>query len=165
MKIRNIVIVFTILIITVGLSACSKSLSSGPNYSQVPAPYDTTGKPKTVQKDGLIYYQIKSGYGPFTVHAQDQVDIDYTERTTNGKIQFSTYEKSLIGSPYVISIASTNSSGGFTYVKGFREGVLGMKKGEERTIVVPPSLAYGGTTNHLANDTLIYDVKINNIYY
>ena len=160
MKIRTILATLTIFTISAGLIACSKNTAVGPDYSTVPAPYDTTGKPKTVQKDGLIYYQIQDGYGPFTVHPQDQISIEYTGRTTDGKIFDSTYEKSNQGVPYIISLASVGSNGNFTYVRGFREGIVGMKKGGERTLVIPPSLGYGGTTNHLAKDTLIFDIKI-----
>jgi len=160
MKIRSILATLTILVITIALSSCGKSPITGPDYSMVPAPYDTTGKPKTVQKDGLIYYQIQDGYGPFTVHPQDQIKIQYTGRTTDGKIFDSTYKKSTYGTPFIINVAATGSNGSFSYVRGFREGLIGMKKGGERTLVVHPSLGYGGTTNHLAKDTLIFDIKI-----
>jgi len=145
-----------------GLIACSSNNNNitAPDYSAVPKPYDTTGTPRTVQNDGLIIYHIKAGSGPFQVVPQDQIQIEYTGRTTDGKIFDSTYEKSRLGVPFVMSPAATDGSGNFSYVRGFREGLLGMKKGEERTLVIPPDLGYAGTTNKLAGDTLIFDIKL-----
>ena len=47
-------------------------------------------------------------------------------------------------------------------VKGMNLGVLGMRVGETRRIVVPPSLAYGERTNDKIppNSTLTYEVEL-----
>lgn len=145
------------------LSGCGKS-PFRPDYSLVPAPFDTAGAPRTQLDDGLVYYTIDPGYGPFTVVPNDAtsgVQIQYTARNSQGKILSSSYEKSNYGVPFVygLSINLSNSSN-VIYTKGFREGVLGMHKGEKRTIIVPPSLGYAGSSASLANDTLYYDVEL-----
>jgi FKBP-type peptidyl-prolyl cis-trans isomerase len=47
-------------------------------------------------------------------------------------------------------------------VKGMSQGVLGMRVGETRRIVVPPSLAYGERTSDKIppNSTLTYEVEL-----
>lgn len=142
------------------IASCGKSPYI-PDYSAAPPPFDTTGAPKTVQSDGLIYYDVKKGSGPYTVVEDDIIQIKYTGRKKkDGSIFASTYEKQQLGSPYYASVGGVDATGNFTLIRGLREGLLGMKKGGERVIVVPPDLAYAGTTNALAPDTLVYDVQL-----
>lgn len=48
-------------------------------------------------------------------------------------------------------------------IQGFYEGLLGMKLGEEKHIVVPPSKGYTKPGHELEGKTLIFDVLINYI--
>jgi FKBP-type peptidyl-prolyl cis-trans isomerase FkpA len=53
--------------------------------------------------------------------------------------------------------------GAGTVIKGFDQGVAGMKVGGTRRIVIPPSLAYGTTGNGNAippNATVIFEVDL-----
>ena len=48
-------------------------------------------------------------------------------------------------------------------IQGFHRGVLGMRVGGRRRIVIPPDLGYGNnppTTAIRANETLIFDVEL-----
>ena len=40
-----------------------------------------------------------------------------------------------------------------------------MKEGGKRVLVIPPSLAYEGTTNALRNDTLVFDIELETIIF
>lgn len=132
-----------------------------PDYSAAPAPFDTTGAQRTKLSDGLVYYDVTKGSGPYQVVEDDIIQIKYTGRKkSDGKIFDSTYEKQQLGSPYYVTVSGVDASGNFNLVQGLREGLLGMKKGGKRVIVIPPDLAYGGTTNSLAADTLVYDVQL-----
>lgn len=56
-------------------------------------------------------------------------------------------------------------------VKGFQEGITGMRVGGERTLVIPPALGYGpaeqrdqaGRVIIPANSVLVFNVKLNSI--
>lgn len=47
-------------------------------------------------------------------------------------------------------------------IKGWEKGILGMKVGEERRLIIPPSLGYGDTDYGPipANSTLIFEIKM-----
>lgn len=58
--------------------------------------------------------------------------------------------------------------GGTPLIPGFTEGVLGMKVGGERRLIIPPALGYGSQTRPARpgfsgipeNATLVFDVKL-----
>jgi FKBP-type peptidyl-prolyl cis-trans isomerase len=50
-------------------------------------------------------------------------------------------------------------------IKGLEEGIVGMKEGGERILIIPPELGYGSTIVEPlpANATLIFSIKLNSI--
>ena len=51
-------------------------------------------------------------------------------------------------------------------IRGWEEGILGMKVGEKRTLIIPPDLGYGSRSIGDAippNSTLIFDVELMDI--
>ncbi|HET6528514.1 MAG TPA: FKBP-type peptidyl-prolyl cis-trans isomerase, partial [Balneolaceae bacterium] len=94
----------------------------------------------------------------------DEVLVRYTGRTKDGEIFDSTYRNGATSrrlsnlTPVTISRPRGPVS---PLIDGFRRGLLGMKEGEKRVLVIPPSLGYGDVEGHdLQNDTLIFDVEL-----
>ena len=115
-------------------------------------PTKVTGDPvKTAS--GLEYWDIKVGTGA-VAEAGKKVKVDYTGWLTNGK-------------KFDSSVGTGRSMdfllGGGQVIKGWDEGVAGMKVGGKRQLRIPPDLAYGAggySTVIPPNATLIFDVQL-----
>jgi FKBP-type peptidyl-prolyl cis-trans isomerase len=93
-----------------------------------------------------------------TAAAGDTVTVNYVGSLTNGT---------------VFDASANHGTSGFTFtlgagqvIQGWDQGILGMKVGGKRTLVIPPSLAYGDQAvgNIIpANATLIFQVELLNV--
>ncbi len=104
------------------------------------------GAPQVKIQDTLI------GSGP-TALAGEKVTVNYVGRFTNGVV-------------FVSSVARKQT---FTFVlgtgqviPGWDQGLVGMKVGGKRTLVIPPELAYGAKDYGPipGGSTLIFDVEL-----
>jgi FKBP-type peptidyl-prolyl cis-trans isomerase len=123
--------------------------SAKPNTS---APTKVTGA-ATKTPDGLEYWDIKVGTGPAAT-AGHTVKVHYTGWLTNGKKFDSSVDR---GEPFMFDL------GGGHVIKGWDEGVAGMKVGGKRQLRIPPDLGYGdrGAPGAIPpNATLIFDVEL-----
>ena len=115
-------------------------------------PTKVTGEP-TKTASGLEYWDIKVGTGA-AAETGKNVQVDYTGWLTNGK-KFDSSVGS--GHPFDFML------GGGQVIKGWDEGVVGMKVGGKRQLRIPADLAYGaaGYANVIPpNSTLIFDVRL-----
>ncbi len=149
MKFSRLLLVLPLLLAV--WTSCDSSNPYDP-YRTVPPPYDIAGKQKVTLPNGLVYYVVQEGTGEETVQLRSTVDIYYTGRLTNNRVFDSSY---LYGSMIPAQLYLPNN------IKGFNYGAVGMKVGEKRKVIVPPSLAYGDTPGHqYQKDTLVFDLEI-----
>ncbi|HMB83258.1 MAG TPA: FKBP-type peptidyl-prolyl cis-trans isomerase [Terriglobales bacterium] len=124
--------------------AAAKPAASGPTK--------VTGAP-TKTASGLEYWDINIGTGAVAQSGQ-HVKVDYTGWLTNGK----KFDSSVgTGKPFEFKLGASQ------VIKGWDEGVAGMKVGGKRQLRIPPDLAYGaaGYANVIPpNSTLIFDVQL-----
>jgi len=103
--------------------------------------------------DGLQYRDITVGAGAKAVSGMN-VTVHYTGWLENGKKFDSSVDR---GTPFSFKL------GAGQVIKGWDEGVAGMKVGGKRQLHIPPQLGYGdrGAGSVIpANATLIFDVEL-----
>jgi len=104
-------------------------------------------------KSGLQYVEIKVGQGR-PAEAGDTVTVHYTGTLTNGKKFDSSLDS---GKPFTFDL------GRGEVIKGWDEGVAGMKEGGKRKLLVPAKLAYGDQARGnviKANSDLVFEVEL-----
>jgi len=127
-----------------------KAQAVRPNTS---APTKVTGDGVKTES-GLQYWDIKLGLGALA-KAGDHVTVHYTGWLTTGKKFDSSVDAN---QPFDFTIGAGD------VIKGWDEGVAGMKVGGKRQLRIPPDLGYGasGTPGGPIppNATLIFDVQL-----
>jgi FKBP-type peptidyl-prolyl cis-trans isomerase len=96
---------------------------------------------------------IREGSGP-EARAGQTVVVHYVGTLTNGKKFDSSRDR---GDPFSFSL------GGGQVIKGWDQGVAGMKVGQLRKLTIPPHLGYGarGFPPVIpANSTLVFEVEL-----
>ena len=115
-------------------------------------PTKVTGPGKALP-GGLQYWDIKVGSGA-EAKTGSTVKMEYTGWLTNGK-KFDSNAGT--GRPFTVKL------GAGQVIKGWDEGIPGMKVGGKRQLRIPPDMAYGaqGYPGVIPpNSTLIFDVEL-----
>ena len=102
---------------------------------------------------GLQYEDTQVGTGPEAA-AGRTVEVHYTGTLADGTKFDSSRDRNR---PFAFKL------GAGQVIKGWDEGVAGMKVGGQRTLVIPPQMAYGerGAGGVIPpNATLIFDVEL-----
>ena len=132
----------------VAQSATKKSATPNTN-----APTKVTGD-GVKTPSGLVYWDIRVGTGALAKEGS-YVRVHYTGWLTNGKKFDSSVDA---GQPFDFTI------GNGEVIKGWEEGVAGMRVGGKRQLHIPPALGYGaeGTPGGPIppNANLIFDVQL-----
>lgn len=147
---------YTVLLVLVALAAtglwaqAKKKESASSN-----GPTKVTG-PGTKLPDGLQFWDIKVGTGK-TAEKGSTVTVNYTGWLTDGKM----FDTSVGKQPFTV-----DNLGNAPVIKGWNEGIVGMKVGGKRQLRIPGDLAYGsqGYPGVIPpNATLIFDVDVLNV--
>ncbi len=96
----------------------------------------TANKPKggmIMTATGLQYEVLTQGNGA-TAKAGDNVSVHYTGWLMDGKKFDSSVDR---GQPFSFNL------GAGQVIKGWDDGVSGMKVGEKRVLIIPPEMGYG----------------------
>jgi len=138
----------SLILVTLGVI----SMPSWGAQTDTSAPTKVTGKPQT-KSGGLQYWDIVEGKGAPAVRGKN-VKVHYTGWLTNGKKFDSSVDH---GKPFIFKL------GAGMVIKGWDDGVDGMKVGGKRQLRIPPELGYGaaGAGGVIPpNATLIFDVEL-----
>ena len=115
-------------------------------------PEATAGAGPQTLADGLVIEDLVLGQGIAAVPGK-RVSVHYTGMFTDGRKFDSSLDR---GQPYTFRLGSGE------VIKGWDEGVAGMKIHGKRKLTVPPSLGYGpnGYGPIPGNSTLMFEVEL-----
>jgi|HubBroStandDraft_2_1064218.scaffolds.fasta_scaffold171961_2 FKBP-type peptidyl-prolyl cis-trans isomerase len=148
---RKFVLVLT-LCAALGAAAFGCGGSDKPGAGSASSPAKVNGQPTTTPS-GLQYWDIVMGTGT-TAAPGNTVKVHYSGFLTTGEKFDSSRDR---GEPFSFPL------GAGQVIKGWDEGVAGMKVGGQRQLRIPPNLGYGaaGANGVIPpNATLIFDVEL-----
>ncbi|KAK4453681.1 hypothetical protein QBC34DRAFT_394720 [Podospora aff. communis PSN243] len=106
------------------------------------------------QLDGLEIQVTAPGSGERETKRGDTIHVHYKGTLTNGKKFDASYDR---GDPLSFTVGQGQ------VIKGWDEGLLGMKIGEKRKLTIQPDLAYGNRAVGgviPANSVLIFETEL-----
>ncbi len=127
--------------------------ATAPQPSTTPTVATPSGPQETTMPDGLKIQDLAVGNGPMAEEGM-KVTVNYTGWLTDGTKFDSSHDPGRQPLQFVIGAGQV--------IRGWDEGVKGMRVGGRRKLTIPPDLAYGEAGYPGAippNSTLIFEVE------
>ncbi len=123
-----------------------------PSANAAPSPNDFAQYEKYKDQAGALFGDIKAGQGAEVV-AGSILTVQYRGWLTNGTLFDESYSK-----PAPFSF----KEGDHRVIPGWEQGLLGMKVGGKRRLIVPPGAGYGPEAHSgiPGNSVLVFDVEL-----
>ncbi|MDB5323059.1 MAG: hypothetical protein JWN40_4690 [Phycisphaerales bacterium] len=114
-------------------------------------PADKPAEKKTTTASGLVITIVDEAKNPGAMPG-DIVWMHYTGKLSTGE----QFDSSVGQKPFKFTLGKGE------VIKGWDEGIVGMKVGEKRNLVIPGDLAYGpsGRDKIPPNATLVFDIEM-----
>lgn len=149
-------IVVIVFFVFPGLFPFGKTASSNETQTQAVTNNQTASAMPTIESAKELMTKDEVVGAGAVAAAGDTVTVNYIGALTNGKI---------------FDASANHGTTGFTFnlgagqvIRGWDQGIVGMKEGGKRILVIPASLAYGdqevGGGVIPANSTLIFEVEL-----
>lgn len=139
-----LVLLFIIVALLVNVLLKRTPAPSAPSTPSTPVVEDTS--------IGLQTEILKEGEGDVATTG-DQISVHYIGTLTDGTPFDSSRDR---GTPFTLTLGTGS------VIKGWEEGLVGMKVGELRRLTIPAELGYGdrAVSTIPANSTLIFEVEL-----
>lgn len=127
-----------------------QSLFTGPSINQPEVSIMNTSQS---DNETLKSEDLNIGFGE-VAKAGDTVEVHYTGTLLDGTKFDSSLDR---GKPFEFTLGSGQ------VIKGWDDGIVGMKVGGKRKLTIPPSLAYGDQSRGTVikpNSTLVFEVEL-----
>jgi peptidylprolyl isomerase len=142
-------------------ATASSTTTSSSSTSSVPLPAALKTKPKVVPPSGpppktLVVKDLIKGTGPAAT-ASSTVSVQYVGVLYKGGKQFDASWNDGSGQPVSFPLSGV--------IKGWTEGIPGMRVGGRRELIIPPNLAYGPAAQAKipANSTLVFVIDLHGV--
>jgi peptidylprolyl isomerase len=136
----------------------SSASATSTTTSSTPLPAALKTKPKVSIPSGpppskLVVKDLIKGTGPAAT-ASSTVNVQYVGELYKGGKQFDASWSDGSGQPVSLPLTGV--------IKGWQQGIPGMKIGGRRELIIPPSLGYGATAQSKipANSTLVFVIDL-----
>lgn len=137
-------------------AACATTTSGvGPAAAATPPATPPPTSLKPVDDQGIQYIILKQGCGA-AVQQGDNVTVNYSGwLASNGSL----FDSSLKAGRTPFQVQNVGQA---QVISGWNIGLVGMKVGETRRLIIPPAAGYGSQANGPipANSTLIFDITL-----
>jgi peptidylprolyl isomerase len=127
--------------VTSTASSSATTTTSSTSTSTIPLPAALKTKPKVVPPSGpapkgLVVKDLIKGTGPAAM-ATSSITVQYVGVLYKGGKQFDASWNDGNGQPTTLPLSGV--------IKGWQEGIPGMRVGGRRELIIPPSLGYGAS--------------------